>query len=102
VGELSPDPSILDGSKIWVHFKDSQTKGWDFGVSGQTPIPLSNTSTNTPCLDFVRNTKLGNACVSRTLDRVNTSFGYLGDMQSLPRSRWMDIIWLLVITLESY
>lgn len=64
------DPPIVDGSKIWVHLKDSQTKGWDFEVPGATPIPLSKTSTDKPHLDFVKSTKLENTGVSRIWNRV--------------------------------
>ena len=46
------DPLYMDGSKIWVCFKDSSTQGWDFGISGSSPIPLSNTFPDRPHLDF--------------------------------------------------
>ena len=62
-GELLLDPPVVDGSKIWVHFNNSQTKGWDFGVPGPTPTPLSNTSPDMPHLDFVRSTGLENTFV---------------------------------------
>ena len=43
-GELFCHPLIVDGSRVWVHFKDSQIKGWDFGSTDPAPIPLSNTA----------------------------------------------------------
>ena len=69
-GELLLDPPIVDGSKIWVHFKDSQTRGWDFGVPGPIPNPLPNTSPDRPCLDFIRSSELESTGVSRIWDRV--------------------------------
>ena len=32
---------IVDGSKVWAHWPQSEYKGWDFGISGSTPIQLS-------------------------------------------------------------
>ena len=34
---------IVDGSKIWVHWPQSNYRGWDFGISGSPPIELSDT-----------------------------------------------------------
>ena len=50
--KLSDPPLTVDGSRVWVHFMDSQTQGWDFGTSGLTPIPVSNISIDRPRLDF--------------------------------------------------
>jgi len=47
------DPLCADGSKIWVCFKDSQTQGWDFGIPGSPPIPLSNTFPDRPHLNLI-------------------------------------------------
>ena len=55
-GEPHLDPLYVDGSKIWVYFEDSQTKGWDFGISGSSPIQLSNTSLDKPHLDLIGST----------------------------------------------
>ena len=41
-----------DGSKVWVESEDCVTKGWDFGITGSQPIPLSNLSSERPYLDF--------------------------------------------------
>ena len=41
-GQLCYDPLTIDGSRVWVHFKDSPTQGWEFGTSGSAPILLSN------------------------------------------------------------
>ena len=42
-GSGIPDlhPFHINDSKIWICFKDLSTQGWDFGVSGSSPIPLS-------------------------------------------------------------
>jgi len=49
------DPLHTDGSRIWVHFFDSpiEIKGWDFGILGSSPIPLSGASPNKPHLNFI-------------------------------------------------
>ena len=36
---------IVSGSKVWAHWLQSNYRGWDFGVSGSTPMELSNIST---------------------------------------------------------
>ena len=36
---------IVDGSKVWVHWPESNYKGWDFGIPGSTPVELSNIPT---------------------------------------------------------
>jgi WD40 repeat protein len=41
------------GSKVWVQFKDLTTRGWDFGISGSSPLLLSNPSSGRPYLDFI-------------------------------------------------
>ena len=33
---------IVDGSKVWAHWDQSNYKGWDFGIPGSTPVELSN------------------------------------------------------------
>ena len=50
------DPLYVDGSKIWVCFKDSSIQGWDFGISGSSPIPLSNTFPDRPHLNLIGGT----------------------------------------------
>jgi WD40 repeat protein len=49
----------VDGSKIWVWFKDSSTQGWDFGILGPSPIQLSNTSSERPHLNFIKSYRKG-------------------------------------------
>jgi hypothetical protein len=41
----------MDGSKIGLHFTKSLTLGWDFGISGSSPVPLP--SSERPHLDFI-------------------------------------------------
>ena len=41
---LIPGSLHVDCSKIWVSFYDKPTQGWDFGVSGSSPVSLSNIS----------------------------------------------------------
>ena len=71
-GELSGDPLIVDGSKVWVNFEDSQIQGWDFGILGSTPVPLSDTppDPDRPHLDFVDGTRSPRAGPSRIVETV--------------------------------
>ena len=43
-----------DGSRIWVNFQDSQTQGWDFGISDPSPIPLPDATPDDPHLKLNR------------------------------------------------
>jgi len=47
------DPLQVYGSEVWVRLEDSSTLGWDFGISGSSPVPLSNLSIGRPHLDFI-------------------------------------------------
>ena len=71
-GKPSNDPLVVDGSRVWVHYKDSQTKGWDFGIPDSTPMLLSNTppDSNGPCLYLIDGTKSGYTGPSRIEDTV--------------------------------
>jgi len=51
------DPLSVGGSKIRVQFKDSPTQEWDFGISGISPVLLSDTSTNGSHLSLTGGTK---------------------------------------------
>ena len=55
--KLYHSPPIIDGSRVWVHFEDLQTQGWDFGIPGSTPVPLSKTSLDKTHLDSINNTR---------------------------------------------
>jgi WD40 repeat protein len=55
-GETHLDPLCVDGSRIWVQFKDLSIQGWDFGILGSSPVPLSNTSSGRPYLHFIDGT----------------------------------------------
>ena len=69
--EHEPPPGSLsvDGSRVWVHFEDSQIQEWDFGIPGSSPIPLPNTSIDRPHLSFI-GTKQWNASLCRVKDVV--------------------------------
>ena len=41
-----------DGSRLWALLKDSQIQGWDFGVSGSTPILISGVTPDEPHLEL--------------------------------------------------
>jgi WD40 repeat protein len=45
------------GSRISVHFPNALSQGWDFGISGSSPVPLPNMYLERPHLDLI-----GGAC----------------------------------------
>jgi WD40 repeat protein len=47
------DPLCVGGSKIWVNFNNKPAQGWDFGVSGSSPVLLSNTPSGRPHLHLI-------------------------------------------------
>ena len=49
-------PFCADGSKLWVQDRNLIFKGWDFKVSASSLIPLSNSSSERPYLDFINDT----------------------------------------------
>jgi WD40 repeat protein len=63
-------PCCVDGSKIWVNHRDKPPQGWDFGVSGSSPVLLSNTPSERPHLDFIHYPSEWNKGPSRIEDTV--------------------------------
>ena len=62
---------IVDDSRALVHFGYSQTRGWDFGIPGSVPTPLSNVPPpDRPHLDFVGGTGEGVIYPPRIKDTV--------------------------------
>ena len=46
IGYEGPSVSlVVDGSKVWAYWPQSNYSGWDFGISGSTPMELSKIST---------------------------------------------------------
>jgi len=44
----------IDNLRIWIRLTPPEgILGWDFGIIGSSPVELSDTSQNRPCLDFV-------------------------------------------------
>ena len=64
------DPLRMDGSRVSIRFSDLSTQGWDFGVPGSPPIPLPDTSSDRPPLDFIDGTGWENASPARVEDTV--------------------------------
>ena len=54
---LQPDSLTVGGAIVWVHFVNSPPQGWDFGIPGEPPTPLSNLSPNKPRLDITDGTE---------------------------------------------
>ena len=42
-------------SKVWVYFEDSSIQEWDFGISGSSPILLSDVAPDKPHFSFIHN-----------------------------------------------
>ena len=60
-GGLTPgDTLTIDGSRVWVRFPGLYSKGWDFGIPGSSPIPLSDVPLSRPHLDSTVGTKQRN------------------------------------------
>jgi len=53
----SLDPLYVDGARIWVCFEGAPTQGWDFGISGSSPIQLSNAFPDRPQFEFIDGTR---------------------------------------------
>jgi WD40 repeat protein len=43
-----PGSLTVDGSKVWAYWPQSKYQGWDLGISGSSPIQLSNMPTLLP------------------------------------------------------
>ena len=41
-GQGSSGSLIVDGSKVWAHWSESDGQGWDFGATGMAPVVLSS------------------------------------------------------------
>jgi WD40 repeat protein len=64
------DPLHEKGSRIWITFKDSSTQGWDFGIPGSSPVPLSSASSEGPRLHFIPGLSQWSNSPSRIEDTV--------------------------------
>ena len=51
-GWLWPDSLTVDGPRVWVHFDDLPSQGWDFGVQCSSPVPLSDAAPDGNRLNF--------------------------------------------------
>jgi WD40 repeat protein len=76
VGEVAvrKDPHLSplheEGSRIWVTFQDSSTQGWNFGIPGSSPVPLSSASSEEPRLHIIHGISEWNNGPSRIEDTV--------------------------------
>ena len=66
--QLQPDSLTVAGSRVWVHFARSPPRGWDFGIPGSPPVPLSNSSPNKPRLDITDGTDGSNTNAAKVRD----------------------------------
>ena len=55
-GRPLPESLVVDGSRAWLRFDDSTTRGWDFGTPGSPPVPLSDKPPRYR-LDFINGTR---------------------------------------------
>ena len=89
-GQLQPDSLTVGGTRVWVHFAHSPPQGWDFGIPGSPPVPLSSSSPNKPRLDITDSTeaqntgaaKIKNATSGRELFQLPGRFANPCAMQS--------------------
>jgi WD40 repeat protein len=60
---------IVDGSKVWAHWPQSEYQGWDFGIPGSPPVQLSNMPSlpNGRMLWNPRQTKIKNAATGEVV-----------------------------------
>ena len=83
------DPLHVDGSKIWVCFTHSQPQGWDFGVSGSSPIQLSNTSLDKPYLNLIGGTRWSHSqCIIKDAVTGKEIFQLLGKYKTPDNVQW--------------
>ena len=75
----------VDGSRVWVHSPVLELQGWDFGISGSSPVQLSNMSS-----PHLNGTKLWDIYQSRIKDIVTGKVGFqLGERFAEPiASQW--------------
>ena len=66
--KLFYDHLIVDGSRVWVGPKDSQTQGWDFGIPSSPPVMLSNPPPPKHYLNFVDGVKEQPTILSKVED----------------------------------
>ena len=84
----------VDSSRIWVWLKDSSTQGWDFGVLGSSPVPLSNPSIERPCLDLIPNLwKIKDTVTGRNIFQLS------GGYANVNAAQWDG--WYLVVGYQS-
>jgi WD40 repeat protein len=69
-GNIPWSSLTVNGSRVWVHLKDSPTHGWDFGIPGSPPIPLPTISLDKHHLNFIDGTKAWNTGPSRIEDTI--------------------------------
>jgi hypothetical protein len=96
-----PNFLCMGGSRVCVYFPSSMTLGWDFGMSGPSPVLLPDTSLERPCPDFIvlaGGTKVYPGLMIQVLGERFVSC--LGNMQDQMRCSVMVNIWLLIMSLE--
>ena len=69
-GELSDNPLIVDGLRVWVCYMHLPTQRWDFGIPGPISIGLPNEPLPSPRLHFIYSTTEGTTHPSRVKDTV--------------------------------
>ena len=74
---------IVYGSKVWVHYPQSEYEGWDFGVSGSTPIHLSGMPalSNGSILWDPRQGRIKNAVTGGVIFQLSGRFANTADVQ---------------------
>ena len=73
----------VDGSKVWAHWPQSEYEGWDFGISGSTPIHLSGMPalSNGSILWDPRQGRIKNAVTGGVIFQLSGRFANPTDVQ---------------------
>jgi len=68
IGYVHPRRSLtVDGTKVWIHYPESEYQGWDFGTQGLSPVQLPNMP---PDRSYLTNTVLWDTDLIRIKDVV--------------------------------
>jgi len=89
MGNLIYDHLTVDGSRVWVYQKYSQTEGWDFGIPGSLPAMLSNLPPPKPHLNFFDGIEESPYVLSRVEE---TATGKVVFWLSSKRYEWPDAV----------
>jgi WD40 repeat protein len=80
----------ISGSRICVHYYGIPSQEWDFGISGSSPVLLSNTSSEKPCLCPSWNLWSDDSSEVRDTDTGKRAFQLFGRHAKPSSAQWDD------------